>query len=285
MATRMRAALVFAFLVAMIAPARAEFRPTAFAVDVHLPKDGARAGAAIVIPGLGCAPAALAPITDLLVARGYAVHALAIAGFAGQPAVDTAALGARVRGELARYIADRHLVHPLVVGHSLGGFLAFWLAATDPDAVGPIVIVDAAPNMFSDADPDNVAAMLAHWRGLPAAKFPVAVAQFFGGMANERAKMQPIIDAVARSSPRAFVDALAEMARTDLRPQMARVTAPVLAVLAEGKEFADRVTRQMAPIKDRTIVALANTRHFVFLDDPDGFTRALDAFLAAHRGP
>ena len=33
----------------------------------------------------------------------------------------------------------------VMVGHSLGGFLALWVAATAPDAVGPIVAVDGVP--------------------------------------------------------------------------------------------------------------------------------------------
>jgi pimeloyl-ACP methyl ester carboxylesterase len=50
-----------------------------------------------------------------------------------------------VRDDVLRYIQEKKLDHPVIVGHSLGGFLAFWIAATAPDAVGPLVAVDGVP--------------------------------------------------------------------------------------------------------------------------------------------
>ena len=36
-------------------------------------------------------------------------------------------------------------IDPIVVGHSMGGFIAYWLAAYHPELVGPVIIVDAGP--------------------------------------------------------------------------------------------------------------------------------------------
>ena len=77
----------------------------------------------------------------------YECHVLTLAGFAGQP---PAALAGRpfletVGRDLARYIEVERLDRPILVGHSLGGFVAFAVAAAHPDAVGPIVAVDGVP--------------------------------------------------------------------------------------------------------------------------------------------
>ncbi len=249
--------------------------PTSFGVEIH-----GHGRPIILIPGLGCPPS----VWDTTVAHlavDHEVHVIALAGFAGRPGI-AAPLSATVRAELAAYIRGKHLDHPVIVGHSLGGFIAFWLAASEPDLVGPTIIADAAPNMFAQADPRDVAASAAHWRGLTPAQFPVAVAQYFGGMSTDRKQLDRVIAAVARSDQRVFVEALVEMAKTDVRPQLKAITVPVLDIVADGKAFYDEVSLQLAPIHEHAIVMLRNTRHFVFFDDPAGFFREVDKFLAAH---
>jgi len=51
----------------------------------------------------------------------------------------------RVRDGLADYIRKNKLEKPVIVGHSLGGFLALALAAKYPNLPGKLVIVDAYP--------------------------------------------------------------------------------------------------------------------------------------------
>lgn len=273
--------LILAIFLAVSAAstARADtFEPTAFGVEVH-----GKGRPVLLVPGLGCPGSVWDGVSAHLVKLGYQTHVLTLSGFAGRPAI-AHPLGDTARAEIVKYIADRKLDHPIVIGHSLGGFLAFWVAATAPDAVGPVVIADASPNMFADADPRDVAKSFAHWRGLAPTQFPIAVAQYFGAMAADRKLLDPVIAAVARSDRRVFVDALEEMATTDLRKQMAAIKAPVLVVIADGsKAFAQQVTAQIAPIKEHAMTMLPNTRHFIFFDDLAGFERAVDPFLASHQ--
>jgi pimeloyl-ACP methyl ester carboxylesterase len=265
--------LIVLAMLAVAAPSRAE--TPSFGVEIH-----GHGRPVILIPGLGCPPSVW-DATVAHLAEHNEVHVIAIAGFAGRPAISRP-LSATVRTDLASYIREKHLDHPVIVGHSLGGFIAFWLAATEPELVGPTIIADAAPNMFADSNPRDVAASAAHWRGLSAAQFPVAVAQYFGGMSSDRKQLDRVIASVARSDQRAFVDALVEMAATDIRGQMKQIAVPVLDIVAEGKSFYDEVNQQLAPIREHAVVMLRNTRHFVFFDDPTGFFREVDRFLAAH---
>ena len=68
---------------------------------------------------------------------------------------------------------------------------------------------------------------------------------------------------------------------TDLRDKVAEIAAPVLVVLADGG-LQDRIKGQVAPIPHHEIVVLKNTHHFLMYDDPEGFYRAVDKFLAKH---
>ena len=106
---------------------------------------------AILIPGLTCSGDVWLPTAEHFAAV-YESHILTLAGFAGVPPVEGPFLST-VRDDLARYIRDAGLEQPIVIGHSIGGFLALWLAASEPDLVGPVVSVDGVPFLPALRDP------------------------------------------------------------------------------------------------------------------------------------
>jgi pimeloyl-ACP methyl ester carboxylesterase len=249
--------------------------PSSFVDQIH-----GRGRPIILIPGVGCPGS----VWDDAVAHfaGAETHVLTLAGFAGLPAI-ASPINATARAELARYIRDRKLDHPVIIGHSMGGFLAFWLAVTEPDLVGPVIVVDAAPQIDGEPRPEAGARAAAEpWRIASDAEFAARTREMFARMANNKAKIAPVLDLVARSDKRAFADALVEMAVVDIRPQVARITAPVLLVLADTPPYPELAARQVQPIAHKELVVLPKTQHFVFFDDPVGFYRVVDQFLAAH---
>ncbi len=258
-----------------VEPIAQPYQPTSFVDDVH-----GHGRPMILIPGLGC-PGAVwdDTVAHFALQGGIETHVLTLAGFAGQPAIADP-INATVRAELAHYIRDRKLDHPIIIGHSLGGFIAFWLAAVEQDLLGPVIVVDALPAIGGDAQSRELAQTYANqWRVASDADFARSTSEFFSGMANNRLKLAPVIAAVARSDKRAFADAFMELFTTDIRPQLAAIRAPLLVVLADNQTLAD-VTAQLTDIPDRQVVVVPKTRHFVFFDDPDGFFKVVDQFLA-----
>jgi pimeloyl-ACP methyl ester carboxylesterase len=67
-----------------------------------------------------------------------------------EPAPDGDYSAAAFAGDAAELIADLGLDRPVVVGHSLGGVIALALAASRPDLVRGVVMVDPAPIVISD---------------------------------------------------------------------------------------------------------------------------------------
>src|ERR1700733_4649813 len=130
------------------------YSPKSFTVDVH-----GEGRPIILIPGLGCPGS----VWDDTVAHltGYQTHVLTLAGFAGQPRIHKP-LSATVRRELVRYIRSRRLRAPIVVGHSLGGFIAYWLAASEPELIGGVIVVDAGPAL-TDNDPETAQQLRGPW--------------------------------------------------------------------------------------------------------------------------
>jgi pimeloyl-ACP methyl ester carboxylesterase len=105
----------------------------------------------ILIPGLSSS----GETWDTTVARyqdRFQCHVLTLAGFAGVPRIPAPMLE-HVREGIAVYIRKNKLDHPVIVGHSLGGFLALDLAAHDPELPGRLVIVDSYPFLGGVVDP------------------------------------------------------------------------------------------------------------------------------------
>ena len=59
-------------------------------------------------------------------------HVVTLAGIAGVPPVSGALAGAECTTSWRSYIVDNELERPVIVGHSLGGTQALWLAERSP---------------------------------------------------------------------------------------------------------------------------------------------------------
>jgi pimeloyl-ACP methyl ester carboxylesterase len=269
-------------LCALAAPAAAA--PAAFSVEVT-----GHGAPIVLIPGLSCGGDVWQATVDKYRAS-HELHVLTLAGFAGQPRVDGPLLPA-VRRELAAYIRAHRLARPVLVGHSLGGVVALWLAATEPDLVGGVVVVDAVPFLPALMQPgatvDSITPRADALRTMMAALSPAQLAQ-----ENRQSLAQMITrpadaDAVAahssKSDPKGVAQALYDVMTTDLRPQLAHVRAPTVVLIAAGGEDAAAQRKsyeeQYKTLAGHETIVAEHARHFIMLDDAPLFYRALDALL------
>jgi pimeloyl-ACP methyl ester carboxylesterase len=270
---------------AQVAPA---FTPTSFSVEVS-----GSGRPVIFIPGLACD----GHIWDSTVAHlggKVQAHVLTLAGFAGKPAIDKPLLPT-VRDEIIEYIRANHLEKPILVGHSLGGFMTYWVAESEPDLVAAGIAVDGAPFFASLINPnataESAAAMAKAMReqmvGSPD-KFHAGVVAFMNGAMREPAKHQDLIDTSAKSDPTATADAMAFLTQTDLRGDLPKIKAPILTIVADSDGQMPRPMieatwkAQLDAIPTHDIVVIEHSKHFVMVDQPDAFFSAVDAFLAKH---
>ncbi len=250
---------------------RAGFQPTAFTAKVS-----GEGRPVIFIPGLACPGEVWDDTVERL--EGVQAHVLTLSGFAGTQPVKPP-LVAKTRRELVRYIRSNKLKDPIIVGHSLGGFIAYWLAATAPDAVGAIVVVDAGPRYFAD---DEEARLLRNtWAQAGDDELPVQVRTVFSWMTNNPKHVAPFIDQIAKSDRQTIGDAIYELVKIDIMDKVPSITAPVLLVLADGG-LQGRYRKQAAGIEGLEVVVVPNTKHFVMLDDPAAFAKTLSAFIAKY---
>ncbi len=267
-------------------------RPESFHVEVagHGP-------AMILIPGF----ASSGKTWDSTVAHyqdHYECHVLTLAGFAGQPPI-AGPLLETVRNDLAAYIRGRKLDKPVVIGHSLGGVLAMWLAEKEPDLVGRLVIVDSLPFLAGVMDPAATAEsvrpqaeqMRKMYSGPPNPQADKMSETAVRSMVTSPADFDMIMGWTRKSDRATMGQAMYEMMTTDLRPDLGKITAPTLLIGAwiAYKQYATReeveknFRAQYAGLKKYDFVLEDKARHFVMLDDPEGFFQALDGFLGAAR--
>jgi pimeloyl-ACP methyl ester carboxylesterase len=245
--------------------------------------------AVVLIPDLQASGAVWETTVAHLGGRAQ-THVLDVAGFAGQPPVEGPLLR-KLHDELARYIRDRGLQRPVLVGHMFGATVAYWLAMTDPELVGGVVAIDAPPSRPT-GDPEDAAESEQIRRSLlsatPAA-FAAMVRRRVATMVADPARARELGDAAARSSQKAVAEAFYEMATLDLSAEIPKIRAPVLVLLStenvpkeSWSAYEQRFRDQLSPVRAHEIVVLKGTRHYVMFDDPVEFFRRLDGFLATH---
>lgn len=232
----------------------------------------------IFIPGLGCPGEMFDAVIKHLDGKVES-HVLTLAGFAGQKPAKPP-LAAAVRKDLIRYIRSHRLESPILVGHSMGGFIAYWIAATAPDLIGGVIVIDAGPAL-GENDPDTAHVLRNMWAQAGDDDIAEQVRTAYSSMVSDPKEMEPYLEAIARSDRHAIGDAIYELVTTDLRDQIEKIKAPLLLVLADGS-LQTLYKGMVKPIADKKIVVLPKTRHFVWLDDPNGFDALLDAFLKDH---
>ena len=255
----------------------------------------------VLIPGLTSSRAVWASEASRL-KPNYRLHLVQVNGFGDQPAgvnATSSDLLPSVVDQLHGYITAKKM-HPIVIGHSLGGLLALMLAKKYPQDVSKLVIVDALPFvglMFGpQATVENVG---------PAAK------AMHDGMLNQKpeqreamekrtsemlalsadGRQRVVADGLA-SDPHVAAEANLEDFQTDIRADLASISTPTLVLYAfdptlifpngmrPTQAMADTITssayRTMPNVK---LARVDNSRHFIMFDQPEVFAKQIEAFI------
>ncbi len=279
-----------------------------FASDrIHVRIDGDMDGRDIIlIPGLSSSPEIWQGTVDHLTAQdgvGWRVHRIHVQGFAGAPAEGNAQTGdaptpvaAPVADEIARYIRENNLPKPAVVGHSMGGTIGLMLAARHPDSVGRLMVVDMIPFMGAMFGPPGTTAdsvkpvadqIWAAQANSPREAYVAQATASINGMINTESRREEALEDMRTSDQKVSAAAFRELVATDLRPELAKITAPTEVVYVKFND--PRMTPQItdavyqmsyAGLPGVTLKRIDDSAHFIMFDQPQAFYGELDAFLA-----
>ncbi|HPV68285.1 MAG TPA: alpha/beta hydrolase [Sphingorhabdus lacus] len=282
---------------------RATYDGRHFSVEIEGPAQG-DVDDVILIPGL----ATSREVWDATRAAQRScvrLHVIQIRGFgdAAEANGEGPVLEPFVR-ELGDYIADRIMAgggkKPLIVGHSLGGLSGLMIAARYPDLVRKVMVVDALPfigTLFHPAatvdlvrpQAERLAASIRSAYGQPkpvdTGRDPGPQSQAGGLTNNPRGRMT--VDRWSRNSdPRVIAQALLDVMTTDMRPELSKISAPVTLLYAQDDSAmtVEQSTAAFLPQYSGTpnfkATQIGGSYHFIMLDQPDKFAKALTDFIA-----
>lgn len=224
----------------------------------------------------------------------YECHVITLAGFADVAPITTPLL-ATVQKELVEYIDAKHMDRPIIVGHSLGGFLALRIAADTPTKVGRLVIVDSLPALgavqMPDITPEQLKSMAARMRDTmksqDAATFAEGQRRSIASMVTKPEDVERVLGWGRKSDGATVVNAMHDLIATDLRADIARIKSPTL-VLGTWIAYKDYTTRaavedtfktQYRKLEGVTIEVADTARHFIMYDDPQWLLEHMEKFL------
>lgn len=253
----------------------------------------------VLIPGLMCDGSMWQEFMSRNGDR-YTMHAVTLAGFGGtdplaqpQEGQNTLWLDEAVEG-LAKYVKEKDLKSPVIVGHSLGGLVALRLGQEHPEAAGKVVTIDGFPALPLQGD------MSAEERvqlinGQIVAQYKSATDQdwagfreaMFSSMVTDQSRVPAMAEMAAKTSRETGIEYLLELLRSDTRADMGKMGMPVLAMAAIGEsnprvsdsEVRAEWDRQMKGAPKAEIVFFEDTRHFIMADRPMEFDRSIEEFV------
>ena len=247
---------------------------------MRVEKYGSGSPAMIFVPGLSSGSwvwdGAVGPY-----AAKHAVYIVTLAGFDGVPPA-------------------------ILVGHSLGGFLALKFGIDHAALLRGVVAVDGLPilppfsQMTADQRNTTVDMMTTQMKAAPSAQFLAQQKATIATMVTSPADADRVATLSAKSDQGATAEYFGELSKSDLRPDLAKLTVPTLEIApvptvplpyegpqAQTATMADRETGYKAfytslfpGAPNVTVVPIANSKHFVMIDQPKALFDAITSFVS-----
>jgi pimeloyl-ACP methyl ester carboxylesterase len=251
----------------------------------------------VLIPGLSSSRETWKATAERLKGR-YRLHLVQVAGFSGEPARANAQ--GDVMGPTAEaidaYIREQKLAPATLIGHSMGGTMILMLAERHPQDLKRAFIVDALPfygmaRGGPTATPANVQPAAAAARdGILASndeQYRAVLAAQMPGMATAPENRTMIVNWGMASDHSVVARAMYEDLQTDLRPDLAKITTPITLLYPDYTPVGapPGAMNQMyppafAPASSIKPVLVEHSVHFIMLEQPAAFDKALDEFLS-----
>jgi pimeloyl-ACP methyl ester carboxylesterase len=249
----------------------------------------------ILIPGLSSPREVWAGIKPDLAAK-HRVYLVQVNGFGGDDPRANLKPGVieGVVEDIHRLIAAEKLGQAAVVGHSMGGLAGLMFARAHPEDVSRLMVVDAFPYVGVIFAPGATVAAIeptaAAMRDQMAGEFgkprnSANAARIAATQAITPSAQAQVAKWILAADPRVSAQAFYEDATIDLRPEMAAIRTPITLVYPWSarlpKARAEPFYRgEYAKAPNVRFVDVGESGHFVMLDQPAEFAKALTGFLA-----
>ncbi|CAM3852366.1 alpha/beta fold hydrolase [Litorimonas haliclonae] len=224
----------------------------------------------------------------------YDLRVVQVAGFAGaDPVADISA--EKIGDDIAAHLAEDTGSDTVLVGHSLGGFVAMRAALDHPNVIDELVIVDSLPYVaglyMPEATPEMAANMAQQMTqqlaSLPREQFNAQQQASFNRMSNKPESLSALKKWGETSDQATVATMMGELMGSDLRTEIGSLTQDVTVLVPFDPQMGtekDQVQAlyeaqyEAAPNVD--IEVINDSFHFIMLDQPDAFYEAVKAELS-----
>ncbi|MCF6193841.1 MAG: alpha/beta hydrolase [Kangiellaceae bacterium] len=285
--------VIFTLLTAQHATAE-KWQPESFRVEVSGTGEDI-----ILIPGLMSDASVWSSLSDVLI-KDHRLHMISIAGFASMPKIENQSLS-RVKQELFEYIEQHQLHKPTIIGHSLGGFMAFWMASSAPDKLGKIISIDGLPfigpvftgnnKATAESLSQQAAQMKVYYANMSATQLADQNRFAINRQATSDTNKQRVLAMADASHPNSVGEAVFTLMTTALRQAVSKINISTILLGAFGafnsdKEkdyYANIYRQQLSAIKDAKLLINRDSRHFIMFDKPVWLAAQIESFLDKHK--
>lgn len=256
----------------------------------------------IFIHGYSCSGDVWNDMVDRLSDK-FQCHIVYLPGFAGTPGINTENYLNDIKLKILEYVKSNKLEKPVLVGHSLGGFLSLLIASGYPDLFGPVIDIDGLAFTPAVINPNATAKSQ-----LPVAKkqfrfdnIPMGtlntqpieqVKPYLSGMTNHTEKVNILIEWYKKSDQRILNQSMYDMFTIDLRDEIKKITSPILVFgtwvgyKSYGVTKESSLKSYQAQFKNAancTIKMSDEGRHFLMWDDYEWLMKEMLEFLSKNK--
>ncbi|SHJ18970.1 Pimeloyl-ACP methyl ester carboxylesterase [Mesonia phycicola] len=224
--------------------------------------------------------------------KNYECHIITLAGFGGTEPIEFPWLP-KVNESLKNYILENDLQNATIIGHSLGGTIATWLAAQDELKLSKIILIDALPAsgalMIPNFDPENLI-YESPYNNQQLAMDDVAFEQTATAMSKsmslKESAQEKIKNWILESDRKTYVYGYTDYLKLDLRENLKNISIPVTIIAASqpyGEEMVKQTYKnQYANLKNYNFIIVEDSAHFIMLDKPEWFLKQMQTILSSN---
>lgn len=248
-------------------------------------KTGQGKQAIIFIPGFACSSDVWQE-TKSYFEKNYVCYTLTMAGFAGTKPQENASF---ISWETAivKYIQEKKIEKPIIVGHSMGGGLAMAIAADYPNLTDKIVVVDALPCLsalmnpsFKSKENNDCSAIINHMTALDDEQFYQMQKMSIPRLLADTSMQETLVGWSVKSDRKTFAEMYCDFSNTDLREKIKSIKCPSLILLESYfGNIKPAIEEQYKNLESVNLQYANKGLHFIMYDDKEWYFAQMNNFL------
>lgn len=247
--------------------------------------------ALILIPGFACSGEVWKQTVDVL-QENFSCYVLTMPGFAGVPPEKNPSFDSWAR-QIIEFIQKENIEKPVLIGHSMGGGLALYIASTAANLLKGIIVVDALPCLAAVYDPnfrseetpsDEFDKFENKLLGMSDEQFCEQARFNAASLTVDALRYDDLVKWSLASDRKTYAKMYCDYFNVDLRSVVTHIAVPGLILLEHPfKGVASRVEPQFGNSPVLSIEYAEKGLHFIMFDDWEWYIRAVTDYLAGLR--